>query len=358
MASYLVYFLLFFLFLIVIPVGISPFETPKVVLAEIVIDLILLIKIINFKKKPLKNLINTQIIFTALLFILSLDQRFLFNPAGSFFGNEFRLQGVFLFWHLLLFSIISKSILIDQRIKSLIPLSFICLVIATIILGVNNNNRAFATLGEPNALATTAVFFFPFVFFNYSNRVKIISFITTLAVILLSGSRAGLTALMIEVFFLLLISKFKFSIKKAVLISFCLIALTCLLPFIQNYSWFENRGLVWQTAFQAGFKSPILGQGFGNIQNSIHGTAVKLGNTVAYQVVDSSHNFLLDFWIQGGLVGLICILCLIGLAIYNFSVHKKTLELTAFLGLITAMLFNPVSVVNLLAFWWLIGQGF
>lgn len=323
MESFLVYFLLFFLFLIVIPIGISPFETPKVILAEITIEILLLIKIIQFKKPNLKKLIDPQVVFIALLFLLSFDQRFLFNPVGSFFGNAFRLQGVFLFWHLLVFSIISKGILIDQKIRSLVPFSFVCLLMGTVILGVNNNNRAFGTLGEPNALATTAVFFFPFVFLDYRNLVKIISFIVTLVIILLSGSRAGLIALIIESVFLLLITGFKFPIKKAVLISFCLIFLTLLLPFVQNYSWFENRSLVWQSAFQAGLQSPILGHGFGNIQNPIHEIAVRLKNTVQYQIVDSSHNFLLDFWIQGGLVGLICILSLIGLAISNLSVHKK-----------------------------------
>lgn len=130
------------------------------------------------------------------------------------------------------------------------------------------------------------------------------------------------------------------------------------LPFAQNPDWFENRSLIWQTALEAGQASPIIGTGFGNIQNPIHQAALKLGNPVQYQVVDSSHNFLLDFWVQGGLVGVISILFLIGFALAGLKRQNRLVETTALLGMITAMLFNPVSVVNLLAFWWLIGQGF
>lgn len=138
-------------------------------------------------------------------------------------------------------------------------------------------------------------------------------------------------------------------------LGYFLLLLALFLPFQESFGFFENRSDIWQTAIAAGFKSPVIGHGFGNIQEPMRETAVELNNNVQYQVVDSAHNFLLDFWIQGGTVGLAAVLILIYLTIKSFIRHKKIIELTAFLGLMTAMLFNPVSVVNLLAFWWLIG---
>lgn len=357
MTAYLVTILLFVLCLIVIPIGISPFEVPKVILAEIAIEILLLFQITRFKKVSLKRL-NIHSLLVIILLILSIDQILLFHPGEAFFGNVFRMQGVFLFWHLLIFSIISKDIAIDQAKKVILPVSFICLFMGALILGVDENKRAFGTLGEPNALAATALFFFPFLFLTYRKITKTLVFLSTLSISLLSGSKAGLLALVIQLGFIFLVKILKFSTPKAIIISIILICLSLFLPFAQNSDWFENRSLIWQTALEAGKASPVIGAGFGNIQNPIHQAALKLGNPVQYQMVDSSHNFLLDFWVQGGLVGVISILFLISFALAGLKRQKRIVETTALLGVTTAMLFNPVSVVNLLAFWWLIGQGF
>jgi len=281
----------------------------------------------------------------------------LFKPNGGFFGNLFRLQGLLLFWHLLLIPLLTSGVSIDRFKAKIIPSAFVALFLSTLILGVNQNNRAFGTLGEPNVLATTALFFFPFMFFLYKKSLLRLSIITvTILIIILSGSRAGSLGFIAQSLFLLSIYKVKLSLSRSTIIAIVFILFTLFLPLSQS-ALFESRSQIWQTAFIAGLKSPIIGQGFGNIQKPIHEAAVKLDNPVKYQVVDSSHNFILDFWIQGGLVGVLSILLLIFLTLQSFVHHKKVVELVAFLGLITAMLFNPVSVVHLIAFWWLIGQG-
>ncbi len=357
MAAYLIWFLLFALYLIVIPFGISPFEAPKVIIAEAVIDLLVLSQLIRAKKTRFNHLLTSQTILFGLIVLLSLDQILLFHPTSSFFGNPFRLQGLFLLWHLLAFSFISKDIKLNRIPTPFYYLSFIFLFLSTTVLGVNQNFRAFATLGEPNALAASTLFIFPFIFFQDRKLTKIAAALATLLIILLSGSRAGLVGFGIEIVFIMLIS-LKLSTLRSTIIAGVLILLSLFLPLIEGGGWFENRGQIWQTAIQAGLQSPILGHGYGNIQAPLHSTAIKLNNSVQYQVVDSAHNFILDWWIQGGIVGVISLLTLIFLSIQGFIRHKKTLQITALLGITTAMLFNPLSVVNLLAFWWLIGQGF
>lgn len=357
MAAYLVWFLLFALFLIVIPAGISPFEAPKVLIAEVIIDLLLIIRIFQFKKPHLKQLFSGQVLLLGVILFLSLDQLLLFRFTEGFFGNPFRLQGLFLFWHLSLFSFISKDINISQIPKLLYYLSFIFLVVVTLILGVNENSRAFGSLGEPNALAATTLFLLPFVFYKVKRLKKGLLALAFL-IIVLSGSRAGLIGFGVELLFLGLTNLLKVSILKAALISLFIALLSVSLPFADQGEKLENRGQIWQTAVTAGLKSPILGHGFGNIQAPLAQAAKNLNLPVQYLVVDSSHNLILDFWIQGGLVGVISLLTLIFLSFQGLIKHKKSLEITAFLGLLTALLFNPLSVVNLLAFWWLLGQGF
>lgn len=358
MAAFLVTFLLFILFFIVIPVGISPFEAPKVILAELVIELLVIARLFKIKKSDFKNFLHSQAIFIAVLFFLSLVDFLIFKPEGTFFGNLFRLQGLLLFWHLLLWPFLSADINIEKIQKWLLPLAFITLLLGTLILGVNQNNRAFGTLGEPNALATTALFFFPFMFFLYKKRLLRTGVIlATLAIISLASSRAGLLGFITQGILLLSYYRVKLSLYRSTSIVIIFMLVSLILPLTQS-SLLENRSQIWQTALVAGLKSPIIGQGFGNIQKPIHDTAIALNNPVQYQVVDSSHNFVLDFWVQGGIVGVLSVLILIFLTLQSFVSRKKIVELAAFLGLITAMLFNPVSVVHLIAFWWLIGQGF
>ena len=204
MGPYLIWFLLFGLYLLVIPFGISPFETPKVVIFEIIIDLIILKKFLGFKRISARRLFTAQTILLGVLLLLSFDQILLFHPANSFFGNPFRLQGLFLFWHLLMFSFVSKNMKISKIPKIFYHLSFIFLIISTLILGVNQNGRAFGTLGEPNALAATALFIFPFAYFMSVKKIKVIIIPAAFLVIILSGSRTGFLGFTAELLFLIL----------------------------------------------------------------------------------------------------------------------------------------------------------
>lgn len=57
------------------------------------------------------------------------------------------------------------------------------------------------------------------------------------------------------------------------------------------------------------------------------------------------------------MAGLGLLLGLLFIAIRNFLRQKRTLELTAMLGLLTVLSFNPVSIAVLVVFWWMIGLG-
>lgn len=346
---WLISFLLFILPIIVLPFGISWFETPKVITAEIVIEILF----IYFLLKGQIKLSGFNIAFVA-LFSLSLLGLL---DHQNFFGNVFRLQGVFLFWHLLIFSILSANIKLYKNSSLLSFFVLVILLLSVFILGGDLNGRAFGTLGEANALAASALFLLPFALFIKSRITKFAALLITFWIVFASGSYSGFLGLLIEITFLLIIKYFRLSLLKAAVVCLVLIGFSLFLPFLKG-GWFENRAEIWKTASYSGLNSPIIGHGINNITESLKKASILLNNNIKYQFIDSSHNFLLDFWVQGGLIGLGSILLILFSSFKHLTEKNKIIEITALLGIITAMLFNPASVVTLVAFWWLIGQGF
>ncbi len=317
--------LLFILPFIFIPTSSLNFEIPKVILAEVLIEFLFLILIIR-NKFPKKVFQKKLIIPLVAIFVLSL------NPSGSFFGNEFRLQGIFLLWNLILLAIIASVLKINFLNKKYLKYILIALFLIGLALGFTIDARMVSTIGEPNALASYVIFLFPFS----------LNFILSAIIIFLTGSRAAVIAFTIEIIALFLIKR-KINIRKTVLTCFILILLSLIFPFLEK-NRFENRSEIWQTAVSQGIKSPFIGNGVGNIT---------LGPRI-----DSAHNIILDWWVQGGIIGLIAFLSLIYFTIVNFINKKQTTYLISFLGLITTLLFNPASIVNLIPLFWLIGVSF
>lgn len=358
MPELIISFLLFFLPLIILPFGISPFEIPKVVIAEISIQVLLIWFLLFGKKIEVKNFNPFFLAISLGLIALSLIHLLFFNQPTTFFGNSFRLQGVFLMWNLIILSLISSQF----KLKKLSSYIFFGLILfellASLAISPNLNNRAIGTLGEPNALAAFLIFLWPFLLFNSKKSLKIIGSLLVLALVILTGSRSGLIGFGIEMIFFGLIRFSKLKLNLVVLLSFALIIFSSALPFLEGFKVYESRKEIWQTALTAGTIYPVFGWGFGNTQIALNQTAKILGNNVQYQFVDSSHNFLLDFWLQAGTIGFALMILLILQVIQNFVKQKKVLETMALLGVITVMLFNPVSIVTLIAFWWLVGQAF
>lgn len=346
----LVFLLLFILPQVYVPLLNSYFEPPKVIIAEVLIQIMAILAIITKQFK-----LSLRQLLVGSLFILSLIH-LLLGEEEMFFGNAFRLQGIFLLWHLLVFFLISSKLRVRLWTKG-VWVAYLLLFASIWLFGGNEEGRKIGSLGEPNSLATTFLFMFPLVFISSKIYIKIISLLIIVIAVYFTGSYSAVIALSIELLFLSLI-KFKLNLKSALIISLFLSLLTMLLPFLQVSKIYENRAEIWQTALVAGWDQPIIGNGFGNITNSLKEASWKISNNIRFQFVDSSHNILLDYWVQGGLVGLIIFISLLTLSIKNLIRKQETVLLTAFLGILLMFLFNPLSVVNLIELWWLIGQGF
>lgn len=368
LAIYLIYFLLFFLPLLVSPVGALNFEPPKVLVAEAVIE-ILVIYFLIAKAGLFKNINKTLAVLLGGLFLLSTVHIVSDLNSINLLGNKFRLQGVILLWHLLALTIIAQIYFFKLKEQSIYILSFLAISIFGVSLGYNSAGRFIGTLGEPNALASVIVLTFTFAYFNVHKTAKIALALLALTVINFTESKSGLIALGLVILLLLLVQNLGWKLKNALIICLIFLTLSLTLPFLEREYWFkthteplnfkfEDRAEIWITSFYTGFESPVLGSGFGSLQDKIKESSIKLNNNAQYLVIDSSHNFLLDFWVQGGIIGLGLIVTLFFMTLINLVQKEMTLELAAFLTVITAMLFNPVTVTILIAFWWLIGRSF
>lgn len=358
----LVIFLLFLLQFVYYPVGVSFFEGSKVYAAEIGIGLLLLVQILRGKIAFHKNKKH----FFFLLGIIVLVNVFhlvKLSTDYTFWGNEFRMQGTLLLWFLLLFSILSSS----EPIKRLSPLFVLAVLFVQFFLSFwiesGTLERAIGSVGEPNSLAAVMIFVWPFFYFSLQKkRWQIPGFLLAMALvgltILFSGSRSGLIALLIQLVFFIGIVLFRLPLKQTLFACLCLLLVSFVSPFLVRGNVYENRGEVWQTALRAGLDRPLVGSGFGNTELALHEASLKLNNHLQGYYVDSSHNIFLDWWVQGGILGLGILLFLIFHTFSRFVATKDTRNLLVLLGLLAALSFNPASVVLLVQLWWLIGQGF
>ncbi|MGH7203689.1 MAG: O-antigen ligase family protein [Candidatus Levyibacteriota bacterium] len=354
MTSYFVVFLLFLLQFVYLPFGTSHFEIPKVYTAEFAIFLLFLF---NQESIPYHRFKTVPLVCSVVLLALTIFDLFFLRTNISFFGNTFRLQGIFLLWMLLLFSVTS-ALLPPLKISRWFFLIILCVQCFFTFIIDGEGTRAIGTIGEPNALAAAIVFLWPFIFFYNQNKLyKISSILLAVLVILLAQSRSGIISLSIQLLFFFLSDTLHMSLKKTTIICLLLTLLSLTLPFFDQKGFYENRTQVWQSAFMAGVTHPILGNGFGNIQYALHASEQQFHNDLGLSLIDSSHNIFLDWFVQGGIVGLVIFFCFLYQAFAVFIQKKETLYLVSLLGILISLSFNPASIVTLVALFWLLGKG-
>lgn len=356
MASAIILILIFFLPVLVIPFGPSYFEIPKVIFAQILIQA-LFIHTLFTKPNYLLKLNLSQILVVLFTVIISIYTLLFTNQNINLFGNAFRLQGIVLFWHLILFWLLIKNF--EFNIPTWIKLASIFFLLASLFLfGANGANRVVGSLGEPNSLIGTILFLWPFVWYikdknKYLKIVKIFLLPAILWAIYMTSSRSGFLGFLLQIVFLLLIKKL--NTKIATIISILLFLSFLVLPFFDPRSGIiDSRIEIWKTAFQAGLNNPILGYGIGSIQKILNETSWELLNNVRFQTVDSTHNIFLDWFVQAGILGLFLFVWLNLKTVYNLVKKEDHLELVQFLGIITIASFNPISITLLIYFWWIL----
>jgi len=350
-------FLLFILPFLVFQFGISPFETPKIFIAQGAI-LLFVLSLLIFKKDfflfSKDSVLLRFLIGVGALLVLQL---IIFRDNSILFGGVYRLQGLFFMVSLLIFTYCSAQFRIKVN-----PLYIVVLLIAHTLLalglGVNESNRAFGTLGEPNSLAAYTLFLWPFILLSTQKVTLVVKVLTAGLVLLLlyiSGSRSGLIALFSQCVFLAILYK-NISHKLAFCAAVAILAISLLSPFISQ-TYYENRADIWKAAVQAGYAKPVTGSGFGAIHDALSKTTAYKNTTLKARTVDSTHNIFLDWWVQGGVLGVLLLGALLYRSSSVFIAQNNTLILTIFIGILGAFLFNPMSIILHLGLWWIVGQS-
>ncbi|MGI8419386.1 MAG: O-antigen ligase family protein [Candidatus Levyibacteriota bacterium] len=258
---------------------------------------------------------------------------------------------------LLLFSFTS-SLLPPFKMSRWFFLIILCIQCFFAFIIGGEGTRAIGTIGEPNALAADIVFLWPFIYFyNHNKLYKVGSILLAVLIILLSQSRSGIIAICIQLAFFFLTYKLHMSLKKSTMICLILMVFSLLLPFFDQKGFYENRTQVWQSALMAGVTHPILGNGFGNIQYALQASEKQFHNNLGLSMIDSSHNIFLDWFVQGGIVGLTVFLSFLYQAFTIFIQKKETPYLVILLGLLVSLSFNPASIIALIALFWILGKG-
>lgn len=342
MLSWTIFSLLFLLPFLILPFGASFFETPKVVVFQTaVLFLAIFLSTNNPKATFLANSKVSRLIFLGMV-ILSIAQLFLGDSAVSFFGNVIRLQGIFLLWLLILWAVISPAIALP-KVPFWVFSLLIFLHLAAAVLIQGDTYRSIGTLGEPNTLAATVVFLWPFLLFvsqvqgKWSKILIALSLVVVIFIELITGSRSGLIAIVIQVIFLGLLKIQRLPLFLVVLFCVLLMGLSMMLPFLEKDLKFENRVVVWQTALVAGEKQPLFGSGFGAGEKVLNKTAKELANNLQYQYVDDAHNLFLNWFVQGGLLGVGLLIALLSMTFYSLIKKRRVLELTCLVGVLTMM---------------------
>lgn len=368
---YILLFLLFLLQFFYFPIGRSFFEGAKVYAAEIGIFLLLLLQLASKDGLSLREYKKPLVISGVILLAITAFHVLFHQTATVLFGNEFRLQGTFLLWMLLLFAFLSSRISIDDKIKPIFItiILFVQLVCTLVFIGVGAD-RPVGTLGEPNALAANIIFLWPFLVFAWPKKkllrvLAAIGIISALLILFVTGSRSGIIALGVQLCFLAALAILKFQLPKketlkstiSLVLALCVLLASLALPFIGQRNEYEDRGEIWIAAVRAGTANPILGVGFGNAEYELHKANVEIGNKLQGYYVDSAHNIFLDWYIQTGIAGLSIFLFFLYQTFKNFIYTNQIRNIVLLLGLIAALSFNPASVVALIGLWWLIGHS-
>jgi O-antigen ligase len=362
-ATYVILFLLFLLQFFFFPVGTSFFEGSKVYAAEIAIVILFLLCLFSKEGIQYKNYPKPCLFSLAGIAFIGLYHVFFDQTKTVLFGNIFRLQGTMLVWFLLAFALISAKVSIER--KYIPTLSFAALVVqficALLFVGVGSD-RPVGTIGEPNALAASVLFLWPFVVL-VKKKTKwywlqmILSTLIVLAMIIITGSRSAMIAFGIQVFFLLFVRFLPKRLGVATILALLFLCASYIFP-LTSHDVYENRGEIWKSALVAGTTHPVLGVGFGNAEYELHKANLQLHNHLPGYYVDSAHNIFLDWWVQGGVIGLGILVWLLYRTFAQFIVRQNILYITLLVGLLAALSFNPASVVSLIALWWMIGQSF
>lgn len=375
------------------------FEYSKLVLFLILASLATLIFIsIQKKYTALTPIKKTYFVF---LFLLSITSLFGIYPLLSITGEHPYYQGLITYYYLALFTYLishatqpQKKLIISSVVVSSLLLSLITIKQFILINFLNYplptySGRVVATFGQPNFLAGYLVVTLPFILFfsqkTFLRRLVLVLllFIQSLAIIL-TESRASI-AILILLLFLFLLNFLGRFIKIFILIISTIALVTSIVlslylstgvvwkelgepkfeksgkvywePNLTNFSQ-EKRGYIFIPIIESLKTQPLVGYGLNNLNAQVKKYAPPLENNnpglygIKDLAVKSTHVYLLDLVLAGGIPTAVCWILLIAISLLKTKTGILKISLLTYTFWSQ---FHNQSITNLFLFWLIIG---
>lgn len=357
-----------------VPSVFNPYELPKFFLLVFSAELLIILFLARFVKRPSFFLIDALtwlvIGFAGITFLADV---FGLDPKVSLLGSMYRRQGFLTLLSCLSFFLVTRSLFQKQQLY-MISLLVKSVFITTLILCLYAlyqavfalllhdpriplfQGRIVATLGNPNFLGGFLVMLLPFLLWpevallpkqlrKYEILLRLVVIVIAIVVIALTVSKSALIALLFVLFaYFFSVLKTLMQRRVVVIIAF-LLCLFFLLSYqsdllnLKRDSIWDNRLLIWSAATQAIVSRPIFGYGQENF--------ALVFPKERHINVDQAHNIFLEIAVSSGVSGLFFFLAIIFISLKHSGPMVRT-SLAAFL--ITAF-FNPVSIAQLALFW-------
>ncbi len=326
----------------------------------LVFQLLIRIKKGDFEKHWQK--INKNWFFWVGILLIStlLNQKI---PFGLLTGG-YRHQGAIFFLLLGLLIVIIKTL--DQKTRrDIFSWATIAILIETFIVWfqwlaikvnlpiLSYNQRPIGTLGEPSAVAGFLILGLPILAYSLHQPVILsISLLATVVAIFLTGSKAGILALLAELLVFYFFWKKGLPFKKLLLgFSLILFVSVGIIGVWQEKgkSPFEDRWLIWKLGIEAIKEKPLFGYGAEGIISVYETQYQKIDRTLEGMIVERSHNLFLDVILFSGLVGLVFFSRWLG-QISQEIIKKKPWKIVPLVGFLVFSFFQPLEVTHWLYF--------
>ncbi len=363
--SLLAYFPLLLPFLYISSVF-NPYEAPKFYAFIIsMIPLSIWYWYVSRKKLPSVSLFGWVVLL--FLGILLVADIFGLDPRTSLLGNTYRMQGFVLwFFSVVLFFLVyllptehkEKLYKMTSSIATVtgFVLCAITLVQAFLLFVLHDSTiphyqgRIVATLGNPNFLGGYLTMLLPFIILSiWKKNIWIKLFVTVMfgLSVFLTDSRSAVLATLVTmgIFGIQSLSKRK---QVAIYGILGFISIMSLYVFSNSranhrFSMWDNREIIWTEGIKAMSASPILGYGQDNYE--------LIFPKDRFMKVDNAHNIFLEIGVGSGIVGLV----IFGVILYlGFMRSELAVRLVLIAFIINAST-NPVSVVQIILLWFLLG---
>ena len=354
------------------------YEVPKVWLILRWIEFTALFSIIFYpyiiqKEKYDLRLIIILLIYLAVSVTTSLTGS---DPGRSFWGNYYRIDGLFTLLHLTIFFVMFSLFYrknLYRQLNMAIGLSVFILSIWVSLEGflywvIKLKNiipweGAFGgPFGNPNFLGGYLLITVPLVYSLYKKSISkwkmfwSVTLLLTIPAIILTQSRAAILIITLTIIYLAVRNK-KISIKKSlILLSIMMLFVLSLLTIRNNRSQdkfiAEGRVRIFTKGFLAFLEKPFLGWGWSNFDHAFESVdwPIKIEKDV---YVDKGHSSILENLVTTGIFGLSLYILLISKTALNLYKNKSLRDpyFYTFIILIVHSQTNIISISEELLFW-------